>query len=626
VLGEAVNAFFIRLVAVLGWLGVLAYTGYPTYQLADGLARVALKQGWLEVIGERWNTPTMFVIGCLGNERCKPVFARAWNARYDWTLAYGAGGATVVTLFVFAITTRRRRHLFNARWARGAHFAGRKFPMSSKRLETGLQLAHLWKSYPEILKNRYGYLEPMEWGMKAGPVGGDVVAVVPRPKRPELGHALVVGPTRCGKGLALTQTLFAFNGSVIVTDPKGENFNRTAALRASRGQRIRVIDPSGRGDRFDPFKELAKRRETLKMAGKILAASEKDGDNSIFADRGGKALYTAMLAAVKLEQPVLPYLRAVTSGALTGFVEAMLAVADDEVRVALTDFLGVKPDVFLKRGGEANDFLSSCWDTIITRLDPMFSAGILASSAGSDFLASELVQEPTSLYLMFAETDLPFTKTYLQLVWLSIATTLIEIGDAAEGKVKVPLLLGLDEAGIVPVPRLPDLLSTIAGRGMSAMVFVQDETQLESAYGEEGAHTIATNCDAQVYYPPRDKLTQKNLSERCGEMMLAQMHRSHRDGKVSVSWTASKRPLIAPDETRMMHEENVIVILGNRPPLLGRRLDYRRHPLWKEARTLERIPIKNLMAGEMAGTGATKPFPLPQSIHFPEETPPSSPN
>ncbi|MCB0037087.1 MAG: type IV secretory system conjugative DNA transfer family protein, partial [Anaerolineales bacterium] len=46
------------------------------------------------------------------------------------------------------------------------------------------------------------------------------------------GHALIVGATRSGKGMHLTQTLLSSDCAAVVIDPKGEQYERTAGYRA----------------------------------------------------------------------------------------------------------------------------------------------------------------------------------------------------------------------------------------------------------------------------------------------------------------------------------------------------------------------------------------------------------
>jgi type IV secretory pathway TraG/TraD family ATPase VirD4 len=47
----------------------------------------------------------------------------------------------------------------------------------------------------------------------------------------DAGHIAVVGPTRSGKGLHLTDTLIRWPGPVVCIDPKGEQWQRTASFR-----------------------------------------------------------------------------------------------------------------------------------------------------------------------------------------------------------------------------------------------------------------------------------------------------------------------------------------------------------------------------------------------------------
>jgi type IV secretion system protein VirD4 len=587
-------SFLLRVLSVLLGAVAIGFTAYPTYKIADDLGHQALRAGWGQYVKKNFSTMPMFLIGCQTQSRCGGPFLKALEARFERWRLFATAPGMMVALLIYLFTLPIRKQKYNARWGNAFDFAGRMFSQTSPKLALGLQLAHAWKTYPAKRKNRHGFLEVMDWGRREGKFGGRVVAVVPQLKRKELGHVLVVGPTRCGKGLALTQNLLCFAGSVAVNDPKGENFARTGAWRKAMGQDVRVIDPRGRGDKFNPFFELSRKPETLKMACRLIADPEGDGGESIFAERGSSALYAGMRAAFLADEPVLTYLRFVTRNGLLGFIEEMSHVKDAEVQQNLTDFLGFACSEFSPREAMQDRFLTSCWSTITARLFPLFSPGILASASGSDFYAEDLVMKPTSLYLCFAETDLEFTKTYLQLVWLSITSSLIEVGDRLMGDTPQRVLFGLDEAGVVPIPRLPQLLATIAGRGMSAMIYVQDEQQLAAAYGEEGAHVIITNCDAQVYYAPRDFYTQKNLSQRCGQITLGVQHRSRTDGKLSVRWASEERELLTPDEARQMHMENVIVIYGNNYPLLGRRLNFTKHPYWKKAQGLPRLELNDL--------------------------------
>ena len=76
--------------------------------------------------------------------------------------------------------------------------------------------------------------------------------------RKELGHVLIVGPSRTGKGLHASANLLNWRGSVVTIDIKGEFYNTTAGFRNKVfGQDVYVLNPStgANSNQFDPFAE-----------------------------------------------------------------------------------------------------------------------------------------------------------------------------------------------------------------------------------------------------------------------------------------------------------------------------------------------------------------------------------
>ena len=74
-------------------------------------------------------------------------------------------------------------------------------------------------------------------------------------------HLMTFAPTGAGKGRGLIiPTLLRYPGSVVVIDPKGENFAVTANQRRKMGQKVVVLDPfkratrgTGEADHFNVF-------------------------------------------------------------------------------------------------------------------------------------------------------------------------------------------------------------------------------------------------------------------------------------------------------------------------------------------------------------------------------------
>ena len=108
-------------------------------------------------------------------------------------------------------------------------------------------------------------------------------------------HALVVAPTRSGKGTTqLIPNLLEHEGSVMVIDPKGENALITAKARLEMGQKVMVVDPwqiatieGLQTARFNPLEWLVMGDADISENSMLLADAiiVKTGDKEVFWDQ-----------------------------------------------------------------------------------------------------------------------------------------------------------------------------------------------------------------------------------------------------------------------------------------------------------------------------------------------------
>jgi hypothetical protein len=98
----------------------------------------------------------------------------------------------------------------------------------------------------------------------------------------DAGHIAVVGPTRSGKGLHLTDTLIRWPGPVVCVDPKGEQRDRTAAFRLQAYGPVFRIPPQGLdlGELYRLDQDL-----DLRELHEVLMRPWRDGKDRIFADK-----------------------------------------------------------------------------------------------------------------------------------------------------------------------------------------------------------------------------------------------------------------------------------------------------------------------------------------------------
>jgi len=403
---------------------------------------------------------------------------------------------------------------------------------------------------------------------------GRLLATQPTHDAPEPGHLLICGPTRCGKGLHATTQLLAWEGSAVVSDIKGELFRLTAGYRQRElGSRIVVLDPSGHGHRYDPLADLLDLPNGFPEAAQLLMQPDGDKD-PVFAQRAASGFQAAALAARHLPRPTWPFIRDAIAGGPQEFAAAVAAVQDPAVEFELVKFLGHRPPLTSEQ--LADRFFLSTWSTLTTRLSPYMTPEVLGMLSGADFRAADLVTHPTTLYLRFRESTLTSLAPLYRLVVLALFSTLMHQYDCSPTMSSHSLLVLLDEAGRTPIPRLPDLMSTTAGRGMSMVVYVQSLAQLEAAYGRAGATTILDNARSQVFYRPEDLATSEHIARRCGDTLVPSMAVTNIKGQTPTTTTTQiSRPLIPAHTLRQVAADQVFVFVAGFPPVRASRIDWR---------------------------------------------------
>lgn len=405
----------------------------------------------------------------------------------------------------------------------------------------------------------------------------------------ELGHVLVVGPSRSGKGLHATPNLLNWRGSVVVIDIKGEFYHRTAGYRSrALGQPVYVLNPSSGAEtnRFDPFAERDTDEQLLATA-KAILNPDGDGSNKAFGLRAMFALFAMMKTAKLLDRPVLPFVRDCVGLGLRDAMLSLDRLTDDEgVKRNLTYFLGARPTAYEWDGLVGDKFLNNAWMNLIAKMTYLFSNGVIEMTSGSDFRATDLLREPTSVYLVFRESDLKYTVNAFSAVILSLVEAMVRHYDLHPGEKVVPVMLLFDEAGRVTVPELPELSSTVAGRGMVIIVYVQALSQLETTYGQEGAATIKSNMHTKIYFTPKDAQTAKYISDNSGKYMMEDQRHGKGDLSDSDNIGLVSRELFAVSEVMQMRTGQVLIHSNEFPYIAGYRLEPMPLPQAREAMEL----------------------------------------
>jgi type IV secretory pathway TraG/TraD family ATPase VirD4 len=180
---------------------------------------------------------------------------------------------------------------------------------------------------------------------------------------------------------------------------------------------------------------------------------------------------------------------------------------------------------------------------------------------------------------------------------------LIRVADANRGKVLPrPVLCYLDEFGnIGQVPDMTRWVSTVRSARIGFLLAVQDLAQLGAIYGKDGRQIITTGCTTKIALArtnaddaewfSRGTGTATVLSYTAGDSRK-RGDRMARSGSRGVSEIA--RPLLTPGEVTRLSDDTMLVLSGNRQPMLVKQ---RR---WYQDRRLHRLgalrPAQRLVA------------------------------
>lgn len=392
------------------------------------------------------------------------------------------------------------------------------------------------------------------------------------PQRPELGNALVVAPTRGGKGLLATSQLLSWQHSVIVNDIKGELFAHTAGYRATLGP-VFVIDPGGVGHRYDPLQGKRTEDALLSVATNLLFKPGED-DGAIFTQRATNMLTQLFLAARHEQQAPLPYVRQVVRSGLPAAAQRLHSI-NPELATQLLD-------VPLEQAKFEDRFLLSAWGTLTARLKPLLTETVVRCFIQSDFTAEELLlaDKPVTVYLRWPERDLLALSPLVRLLWGSFIDELITVYDSAGGKHCQPVLLLIDEAGRTAIPSLAEYATTVVGRGISLWVAIQSLSQLEAIYGKARAEILRDNMETQLYYRPANQVTAEYLERCLGRRSAYAESQTIRHGtEASQGRSEQGVALLTAWEIKQMADEQIIGFHRRLPPFRATRMDWRQVPV-----------------------------------------------
>ena len=427
------------------------------------------------------------------------------------------------------------------------------------------------------------------------------------------GHVLTVAPTRSGKGVScVIPNLLDHPGSVLVTDPKGENYAVTARWRRETGQRVHAFDPFlivGGDAALNPLdlvdSESPEAGDDARMLADMIVLQEGRAGEQVFWNEEARAVLTGLILHVAASAPPelrnLAYIRQLLTLAPAPFASLLKEMSESDAAGGLVARAAAR--ILQKADRERSGVISTAQSHTHFLDSPRMTRVMRQSTMD----LAVLKREPASVYLVLPTDRLDAYARWLRIM---IACALLAIA-RDRGQPKERVLFLLDEFAHLGKmhPVLRDI-GLAGGFGVAFWLIVQDLSQLKSTYGEAWP-TFLANADVLQAFGTNDWETAEHLSKLTGDATIhvasenqsqgiSRGKQSQRQQSMALTTAEKGRRLLLPDEVRRLERDAELLFVKAEAPILAERVSYLRdQPFMSRA---ERNPLY-MRAGHASTTG-----------------------
>ena len=377
-------------------------------------------------------------------------------------------------------------------------------------------------------------------------------------------HSLIIGSTGSGKTqtvvFPLVQTLAKKGESMILTDPKGEIYEKTANLLKSKGYNIIVInlrDPQ-RGNAWNPFQlpyklykmgNSDKATELLDDLAINILYDEKSQSNDPFWEKTSADYFTGLSLGLFED----------TDESKININSINLMSTDGEEKFAgstyIKEYFNMK-DHSKPAYVNASSTINAPSDTkgsilsVFRQKIKLFSSkeNLSEMLSYSDFDMQDIGKQKTAVFLVIQDEK----KTYHSLATIflkQVYETLIDVAQENGGKLSVRTNFILDEfANMPPLKDVTTMITAARSRLIRFNFIIQNFAQLTQVYGKENAETLKGNCGNIIYLISTELQALEEISKLCGEVKSKDKDK-----------TAST-PLVTVSDLQRMKQFEIIVL------------------------------------------------------------------
>ena len=383
-------------------------------------------------------------------------------------------------------------------------------------------------------------------------------------------HNLIIGSTASGKTESIVQpmvkTLAKAGESMIITDPKGEIYERNASELKEKGYNIILLNfrnPQN-GNCWNPitlpyslYKEgnIDKATELLDdLAKNILYDESSKGQDPFWENTSADyfvGLCLALFEDAKEEEINL------------NTINLMTTVGEDKIggTTYMKEYFSDKDQASPAYINVASTLMAPA-DTkgsilsVFKQKIKLFSSkeNLSEMLSHSDFDMKDIGRKKTAVFIIIHDEK----KTYHPLATIFVKQcyeTLIDVAYQNGGKLPYKTNFILDEFANMPPLKDADAMVTAARSRLIRFTFIiQNFAQLTEVYGKEKGDTIKGNCGNWIYLISSELSALEEISKMCGEV------KSKKDDKTSST------PLVTVSDLQRLPMYTMIILRTREMP------------------------------------------------------------
>jgi type IV secretion system protein VirD4 len=404
-------------------------------------------------------------------------------------------------------------------------------------------------------------------------------------------HVALYAPTESGKGVGFVlPNCFAWTGSLIVLDVKGEVFEATAGHRAAMGQQIYRFDPAaedGRSHRWNPFtatNRLAVSRfrqigQHANMLFPHITTVGSGSTNPFWQDAGRQAFGAVAMTLAEtpdedLTMEAISHLfmrldgHEVLTAKLARWRQAGHQYSEKAV-FGLSDYIGDDP----KLRGDIRK-------TVSTQLNIWMDPQISAATSASDFDLADIRRKPMTIYVTVQPGDIPRLMPLLRLFFDQVIQVNTRAMPRHDPSLNVPVLMMMDEvARLGRMDTIAQAPQYVRDYGIRMALVGQSKAQFRAIYGDNETDDIFSNVGAEILFGSADAKLSEEIERRMGDNTVTVTTRNRPRFMSWLNWSKQgesdhphRRPLMLDQELMQLPLDEQIIIRPGMPPMRTKRI------------------------------------------------------